>query len=349
MNKELLIKFKEGRCSPEELRQVLAWYGSVDAEYTFSEDIERIWMESENHNKEEPFPEQEETYQKLKLKLGLPADENAKLKINLVKKKRRFLEGYFMQRAAAILLLFSVTGYLVYQLGSFIGWTGNDESKIAEVQWLKESTLRGQKLPVKLPDGTVLKLNSRSSIRYKDDFGVADREVWLEGEAWFQVASDSQRPFIIHCGELRTVVLGTVFNVMAYPEKESFEVVVSEGLVKVELGVKNDVPATEMLLRARESAVYHREGHKLSSAIFDIEKKLAWQKGIIEFENAGIEEIVKRLEDWYDVQIEVRRKDFSGKGYTGRFQNKSLDVVLEGISYVQGFDFELKNKKVVIK
>lgn len=226
----------------------------------------------------------------------------------------------------------------------------NPEAELAQVNkqpqeqvWFERSNPAGQKSNLVLPDGTRIKLNAESSIRLEQALSGKVREVYLTGEAFFDVAHDSTRPFVIHTGEVSTTVLGTAFNVRAYP-KEDLTVAVESG--KVAVGENGQAP---VLLDADDLLkidVYNKD--ILLKRDADITAQMAWRSGILVYQNALLSEIVRDIERWYGIEVEWSNSAGDQGRYDGHFDNKSLENVLQGLCYLSEMKYEIKGKKVVL-
>ncbi len=205
-------------------------------------------------------------------------------------------------------------------------------------------TKKGEKLTFKLPDGTMVTLNANSMLIYQWSQPTPDnREVKLQGEAFFEVAKDTARPFVITSGEVQTTVLGTQFNVRAYEDEPGIQVAVVSG--KVQVAGKETGAIT---LLPQEVGLYKKKEHVLEATEEPVEDIIAWQHNILIFDQDAAGEVWKKLEDWYGVNIIIRNKQNIKGRYSGKFHNQSLEEVLDGISFASGFDYEIVDKKNVI-
>jgi transmembrane sensor len=197
-----------------------------------------------------------------------------------------------------------------------------------------------------LSDGTFVRLNSESSIEFPETFDSLHREVVLKGEAYFEVAPDSHRPFVIHCDEIMVTVLGTTFNISSYKDDKKALVAVKSG--KVLVRKSDDQPAQAKLLEIGEMVSLFKDSGKMVKSTYDKDLMFGWTEGNIIFKNADISEIVKKLERWYDVDINVKLSQHIQKGYSGRFSNVALEYILEGIGFSLGFQYEINGNNVRI-
>lgn len=224
---------------------------------------------------------------------------------------------------------------------------GQDSLPTDHVAMIEKFCPVGQKSTITLTDGTRIKLNSNSKLVFPETFSSTERNVELVGEAFFEVSKDTSRPFTIISGNLKTQVLGTSFNISAYPTSGDIKVAVATG--KVAVGAADQKSATEKLtLLPDEMAIYSGQSERLVKTSFDPMREMAWKDGILYFDNQDINEITSELVKWYGVTFVIDKKLNTEKDYTGSFDNKSLKEVLQGISFVFGFEFEIDNKVVTI-
>ncbi len=258
--------------------------------------------------------------------------------------KRRWLlpKGFGLSGVAAAVLL-AVMALIGYKSSIFGPNGGESKPLVAEVKMIEKSSPRGVKSTITLMDGTRIKMNSETTIRFPEVFGDSIREVYLEGEAFFEVARDTNKPFIVRAGDVQTRVLGTSFNISAYPENVSTRVALVEGKVEVE-----HKGLDKTLLNPSEMYSYNRKNQVPVKAEFEPKTELAWRTGTIYFQNASFEQIAFKLARWYDVEFEIINQP-NIKGFKGEFTQQSLESVLKGISFSTKFDFEIKGKKVIIR
>lgn len=244
-------------------------------------------------------------------------------------------------RIAAAISLLIIAGLAGYHMSQSIFDTPDTEMQA--IRLVSKSTDKGQKATFTLQDGTKIHLNAASQITFPEYFGDSVREISLEGEAYFEVAKDKQRPFIVKCGGLHTKVLGTSFNINAYPETEKVKVVLIEGKVQVgKVDMKDSI-----VLQPSEMALFDKEKFSLEKLNVNTREFTAWKEGVILFQKAPFEEIQQVLERWYDVRFEYQKPP-TMQGFTGEFKNQSLKAVMDGISFSVGFSYNIEGKKVII-
>ncbi|EPJ42967.1 MAG: hypothetical protein OFPI_45160 [Osedax symbiont Rs2] len=209
----------------------------------------------------------------------------------------------------------------------------------------KQSPL-GQKIITWLEDGTKVHLNAGSQIIYPSVFSDSIRAVTVKGEAYFEVAKDAGRPFIVNTEKVRTTVLGTIFNVRAYPDENKVDIAVEEGVVRVE--TKSTDQTDSKILRANEMNSYDLSSNKSYMYNIDPEDVFAWTNGVISFKAANINEIVNTLERWYGVTFNIKLKLNTDKDFSFRYKNKSLEEILDGLGFAYGFEYKIDDKTITL-
>lgn len=211
-------------------------------------------------------------------------------------------------------------------------------------EWIIKANPKGQKSILQLADGSNVILNAESEIRFERDFGQRHREIYLTGEAFFEVASDSLLPFRVHSGELVTAALGTSFNVNSY-EQKMVRVQLATGKVKVYKEAEEEqsvylIPGEEITMGL---------DFQLDKRTFDINNAFHWKNGILLFKSMSFQDVVTALERWYAVEITVKNHPSTAMRVSGEFKNTYLKDVLESLGYAYGFEYSINNKEVLIQ
>lgn len=225
----------------------------------------------------------------------------------------------------------------------------NIQNEKPEVTYLTKSTGAGQKFTITLQDGTLVKLNSNSSITYPKQFTENERLISLTGEAYFDVTHDEDRPFTVASHEIQTTVLGTSFNVRAY-DPSSVSVALVKGKVMVKANDDStDFNASAVYLTAGEGAFYDKSSGDIKIGKFNYKALAAWKDGLIYFENASHEVVFDKLENWYGVQFNFENIPYKNWKYSGEFKDMSLELVLNAIEYSYGFTYQIQDNQVKVK
>lgn len=249
---------------------------------------------------------------------------------------------YFNFRVACVLILAIAFGTLASLL-----FTGVPISKKNELIMVLEEhkTTPGVKSHLTLSDGSQVVLNSGSELKYLKNFERDRREVFLIGEAFFNVAKDSLRPFTVHTLETTTTALGTSFNVRAYKD-ETIDVSLLTGKVAVN---KVDLMTEPVTLLPGEALQIDTGKNELVKSTFDKELVIGWTKKRIVFHKTPLLEAIRVLENWYGVHIQVLNRPSHKILLSGKFQEETLENVLEGLRFSTRFEFKIDKENVTIK
>ena len=194
-------------------------------------------------------------------------------------------------------------------------------------QWREYATAAAQRMVIRLQDGTQVTIAPKSRVRYTADYGTAHRDLYLDGEAYFQVAPDSQRPLRVHTAGSVTEDLGTAFVIRAYADQIATEVVVAEGRVAL-WRARPDTIAVEappaLVLGARDLGQLRASGDATLRRGVDVDRQLAWTRGVLAFDGTPLREAVRTLGRWYDVEIRLDDADsaLAGRRFTATFTNE---------------------------
>lgn len=263
--------------------------------------------------------------------------------------------------AASVVLL----GFLLFREDGR-GVSKEDKQKTAQNTVI---TKKGSKSNIQLPDGTTVWLNSDTKIKYDEMFRNELREVELEGEAFFDVVRDPQRPFIIHTRTVDIKVLGTAFNVRAYANEKSTETSLIRGEVEVTL-LKNPEkkivlkPNEKLLVNNNEELAEVLNNEKMAAAStkdvsitvgkVHFEKKdstaleAMWTKNKLVFDAETLEEVAQKIERWYDVRVVVDER-VKQTEYSAIFDNETLAQVMEALKFTGNFDYTISKNQVNIR
>ncbi|HSI74532.1 MAG TPA: FecR domain-containing protein [Lunatimonas sp.] len=209
--------------------------------------------------------------------------------------------------------------------------------------YVERITPPGVKSNLMLSDGSKIILNSNSKLKFRKQFDLDKREVFLEGEAFFDVAEDSIRPFIVNVGQVNAVALGTSFNIKAY-NTSNMDIALVSGKVLIE---DSEGEKPSVLLVPGQMAQLGKETLQVTD--FDKDLILSWTIKQILFKETPLDEAIFLLENWYGVKIHIFNRPKSKVTFSGKFEDETLKNVLYGLSYVAGFKFSIHQNDVNIK
>ncbi len=271
----------------------------------------------------------------------------------LIEEKENTIIPEQQQKKSAVLSYTKYAAVLLLFIGFTVGfwileYKSNEklDNQQYVAQWVTKYNPKGQKSTITLPDRSVVKLNANSKLIYPAEFEPGKREVILEGEAFFKVEKDKNRPFTIKTGEVTTTVLGTSFNINAYSYNKKIKIAVVTG--KVTVANKETEKQRDFVLESTEMLAYDSKSKDFEKSIFDPNEELGWQDEILQFKDAGSQEIVEKLENWYGVKIHLTNGTAIPGGFTGSFKEQSLEHVLEIMGAASGFGFEISEDEVTI-
>jgi ferric-dicitrate binding protein FerR (iron transport regulator) len=234
-----------------------------------------------------------------------------------------------MKTAAILLLPVLIAG------GLMLSFSGRNDNKTVDSGY--DATIyapMGSRVSFNLPDGTSGMLNSGSYLSYSFSRNGL-REASLSGEAWFEVESDPENPFLISAGRSTVKVTGTRFNLSAYPSENYVEVVLDEGRVEF----RNDNTDDFILLKPSERLISQNGDIKKSSV--DPDKYHAWTDGKLVFKNDPMEEVVRRIERWYNVKISVEDDELEKYSFRATFQDDSVEEVLKFLALTSPIGYKI--------
>ncbi|AGA80401.1 FecR family protein [Echinicola vietnamensis] len=204
---------------------------------------------------------------------------------------------------------------------------------------------RGESFNLELADGTKVWLNSESVIKYPSKFADQIREVEFSGEAYFEVAKDANRPFILHSQSQELRVLGTSFNVTSYKDEDRILTTLIEGSVAIQ-------PASgeQLILQPNEQSSLTKATGMIEKRTVEVENFIAWKDGIMHFDNMELHELLGRLSRWYDIKVECENQAIRTKKFTGEIAR--YDDVSEFLKMLEAsgiVEFKLDKNVVTVK
>lgn len=239
-----------------------------------------------------------------------------------------------VQAAAVVVLAVIFSG--VYNFLNRNNASSNSNSLIGQ----EIKAAYGTQTKIALSDGTIVYLNSGSKLIFPQSFaGQKQREVTLDGEGYFEVAKNKEQPFMVSARELQIKVLGTKFNVDAYENNSSVSVALVEGSVELQ----NTTDQQTLKLAPNQLAVLDANNKILvRNDVADLNKYTAWINGCIVFYGDPIQTVVKKLSNWYNVDILISDKKLENYRFTGTFINEPVEQVLSVLSLTSKMTFEVE-------
>ncbi|MEI6139441.1 MAG: FecR domain-containing protein [Mariniphaga sp.] len=286
------------------------------------EDYRRLWDESDPKIALKPIDVEGDLY---------------KTKRRIYFRKPSFLR--FLKQAVAVFILagFFSTGYIYYFTTAKLPESPKSLVFVQEI-----STAYGTRSKFQLPDGTFVFLNSGSKLLFPNEFNSNSRNVELIGEAFFEVTSDSSKPFNVKTGDINVKVLGTSFDLQAYPLSGEISTTLVHGKVVLEKefgGITKQVAT----LKPSDHAIYKSgKGTVSISSEEDLDKFIGWKDGKLVFFNDPIEDVARKLGIWYNVKVNINNKNLKEYHFTATFSDEPIEQVLDLLSKASPIKYKIK-------
>lgn len=344
MEGSLINKFLENSISEKEKEKLLEWLRSPEAEKDIDREIENYFKSGGANT---IIWNDRQVFEKI---IGqIKNDKAARLKFLKTRAQNKpgtkglaSFPVYLLKIAAAVIIILT-TVYSVYHF-SYPGETVKKPSP----QTIVKQTERGQKLSFYLSDGSKVMLNSSSKIEFSSMFDGPQRKVTFSGEAYFEIAKDPDKPFIVQTGEYETVVLGTTFIVKAKENSEQISVALKSGKVLVQKQNMAHAAGEKIHLTPGNVVTIDLGTGKKTIKPYHSLSMFGWTSGTLFFKDTDFTEVISRLEEWYDVEIRIGNYSEIEKKYSGIYENESLENVLKGLSYINQFEYDINGKNVTI-
>ena len=259
------------------------------------------------------------------------------------RRRNSWIKSFF--KIAATFLILAGSIYAISVILQSIDY--NNIAQSGEQHYFEKATNANQRINFSLPDGSLVYLNSASKVIYKTGLDGLSREVYLEGEAFFNVESDRGRPFKVYANSTEITAIGTAFNVKIGNSDSDTEVSLVEGKVEVVNLASENKEA--LYLNEGERALLVPSEKTMTKSTFEPELVTIWKEGLLLFENTSILTVQEALERWYGVKIIFQNRPTKDLTVTGRFDKEYLGNVLESLSYSARFDYIIDDKTVYIK
>ena len=255
-------------------------------------------------------------------------------------KSRKF--SPLIYRAAAVIVFALSFSFLI----KILLFPPAIDVKTVKLNIIEKKNPVGEKSKIHLPDGSIVHLNSESSIKYIEGFNDSIRWIELDGEAFFDVAANPNKAFVVKSGDIITRALGTAFNINAYADNPAINVSLVEGRVEVR-SIHDQQSDKSTYLEAGQS-VSLKDNSALRYDSFNFESELGWKDGWILFKNANYQTVTKKLKRWYGVKIELEGSEPKWK-FDAKFKDASLTKIMELLSHSEQFEYQILGDTLKIK
>ena len=334
---ELLAKKLSGDITPDELAEfnrLIAGNTSFQKEYEL---IRSYWMQDD-----EPYDNMVGILEKIKQRAGITdIDENtvSVIEIHSPKNSRLWLRNIAAAAIAIIALSACFYFFRIYSPGHPVS------ARLTELK-----TNNGSIAKIRLADGTLVTLNALSTLTYPKNFTGKTREVFLNGEAFFDVAKDHSHPFIVHTNQSDIQVLGTAFDIKSYKNDPQFEATLFRGSIQATL---KDNPTIKVILKPTDKLLIQHTSYSLTKeTYFDDSNTLnietAWMNNKLVFKNEPFEQLANSLERKYGNNIIFKNDLLKSIKFTGEFEKEDINQILLSLQIVTRFNYKISGNNIYI-
>lgn len=312
----LILKYLSGTASPEQLQQLEQWLSLAPENKELLKEYEATWSLGAT-----PAAADFDTTAELS-KLLNAIDRDASSNPADQPGRTSWMNVY---KIAATFVLIALCSFILYRV-----FTKTE-------MIIRESGF--ETIAFSLPDGSKITLNRNSRLSYADDFN-SERHLQLEGEAFFDVVRDPEKPFVIQAAKSRVEVLGTSFGFRAYESDSLDEVMVVTGKVSL-----SDDGNNVIILTKGQHGFHDKALHVVKSELHANPNQLAWQSKRLVFEKTQLREVAVALESYFDISIEIKNPELMQCRFTGSFEHPTVDEVLESLSIALNLNVTHQNKE----
>lgn len=329
MDKQLLQKYFRNQCSIEEIEQILNWFQTKEGQKAFEEHLNQ---DMERYAEEE----------RLLLYPDVPTAELLQ-KIQQSKNQKYFRKKPDIWAIRAVVAVLICTVLAVNYL--IIGVTGQGKPEVPEITYRTISTQDDQHRLITLSDGTNIRLNSNSSIKIQDPFPKEERSVTMKGEAWFDIARDENRPFLLQADQAAIRVLGTEFNVKVDTLSGNVQVAVAEGRVSLSNQANNQ--GRGAILTENTFALMDLDNEEMLIEHTQVDNYLSWISGKLYFYNEPLWVVSRYLERIYDVHFQFEEERLKELPLSTNIAKEDLTTVLNIIGQTLDIEHSYENDNVL--
>ena len=324
LSEDIINKYLTGQCSEEEIVEVNAWMkeSEENARQLFRmEEIYHLGKFNQYADRQQMARAEKQLYKKL---------DEEKRKQNKILRMHRWMK--YAAMIAVILVIGGGSGYWLYQ-------NGNNQHMMVAVA--NEGIVK----EIILPDGTKVWLNNSATLKYPREFSEKARNVYLDGEAYFEVIKNRHKPFTVQSDAMRVRVLGTTFNFKCDKNYRIAEVTLIEG----EIEVKGNKEEGQIILAPGQRAELNKNNGRLTVKQVDAKMDAVWHDNLIPFQKADILTISKALERFYDIKIILSPDMRADKTYSGVLKKKStIESVLKSLQNSISIDYKIVGNNIFI-
>lgn len=344
----MIARYLAGECGDTERERIDRWIASGPENRKLMNEFRRIWKAADRSSDAfDRYFDTEEEWENVRRRL---IEEVNKKAAPAPLKQSSPIEGLDIRarasqllRVAAVILFAALAGFVVYQQIS----SQSPPEKASVEPVLREIAMeKGQRGSLTLSDGTKVKLNAESRITLPNTFEPEVREVTLEGEAYFDVFPNADRPFVIRTNKAVIRVLGTAFAIRSYSEDSSVRVVVREGRVSLQ-SPEIDISDRAILGAGEMGRLYLADNRITTEKVEDLDLFLSWTNGYLKFKDTPMKEVAIQLERKYDIEVKFNQPELKELRLTAELRSRSIKYNLDAISTSLEVEYEMDQQMVV--
>lgn len=324
-------------CTPDEHRRVEQWMNKDSDHRKLIDELEEIWQLAPEEDFQVSVEDAWNRFEEQQMERQV-----LNLRQDNLHQKRDWKSVIY--RAAAVILVVALAGYFFW---NFMSGSRN-QKKEATIAMRTVTTQRGQQKQITFADGTTVTLNVASTLRFPKNFSDSKRVVYLKGEAYFNVAHDKSRPFIVHTANAKIQVLGTQFNVQAWKNDRETVVGVRSGKVAVIVSDSSGTQPEHVFLTSGQATTV-KKGKLGPKRNININKLAMWRNGGLYFSSTPFSEVVKQIERQFDVDIKVQQSGLKSVPFTGTFKHAGLNEMLNVITTSMGIHYSYRDSVIILK
>ena len=333
---DLILRYLTRTANQADRELLNQWLNaSVENENTFNK-IKQVWNIPDASL---PSPNLNNAWMKIKQRANIQEpDLDEHHSVQLENKKSTLIKYVFgsrLLRVAAVLILFIITTYLLFKIPT--------KSEMNNV-YVSSGSIQ----TVNLMDGSKITLDAGSTLRFPKKFTGSRREVYLNGEGFFEIFHNSDKPFTIHTNNAVITVLGTAFNIRAWQQYQKTTVAVAEG--KVALNITSNINSNNKIALTKNQMSIIKEGEiPTPPQNIIISDYISWQQRQMYFKSVPLQEVLDQLERWYGLEFQLPDKSAGSNRVTIYIENKPIAEILDVIALMNNYQYIRDGKKVIFK
>ena len=345
MNKELLEKYFDNRCSQEELDSIIVWFKESARTAEGKSLLFKFWEEVSDEDSNHKI-NYNQLLGRIHHEINLTQTKNildeADQDIIRYRRRKQFMQ--ILTRAAAI-LMFPVLGFSIYMSARY--QSVKDDQITVNQAYNEVFSSVDAITKVSLPDGSNVWLNHSSLLKYPAKFIGESRTVELKGEGYFEVKHNPSKPFIVKAGTIDIIALGTTFNVMAYPDEDRVETYLIEGSVELQKEGPYGKPISLVIMKPTDMTVFQKINGELAVRTISDDRYFSWKEGKLVFNKEPMEEVAKKLSRWFNVDIQINDPRLQELTYNGTFVDETLLQVMELMAMISPLSYTISDRKAI--